>query len=276
MKPAQAFGPNYAARIRRAQDLTTAKPFAAEILCFYLQIATFQKDLFDHCRAATGPRNTTLLTDSSPDEFLAHLPLRRFAAFLALVERAGPPPLAEAARLLAQQAAGAWERALTAFLLKRSLSGPSIDPVTAFFSRGFLQPYLELVAARMPAPDLDSRPRLCPLCGAPPLLGVLRPEGDGGKRSLVCSFCSFEWDFRRILCPACGEEREEKLPVYVSEQLAHIRVECCDTCKRYIRTIDLTKDGHAVPLVDDLAAIPLGLWAAENGYIRLQPNLLGT
>jgi len=31
-----------------------------------------------------------------------------------------------------------------------------------------------------------------------------------------------------------------------------------------------------VPLVDDLAAIPLSLWADENGYKRIQANLFGT
>jgi FdhE protein len=53
-------------------------------------------------------------------------------------------------------------------------------------------------------------------------------------------------------------------------------VEACETCKFFVRTIDLTKDGHAVPVVDDLAAIPLTLWAREHGYNRLQPNLLGS
>jgi FdhE protein len=108
------------------------------------------------------------------------------------------------------------------------------------------------------------------------MLGVLRPEGDGGKKFLVCSFCGHEWEFRRILCPACGEEDEKKLPVYVAEEFSHIRVEACETCKFSLRTIDLTKDGNAVPIVDDLAAIPLSLWAEERGYTRLQPNLLGS
>ena len=65
-------------------------------------------------------------------------------------------------------------------------------------------------------------------------------------------------------------------PVFVAEQFPHIRVESCDTCKYYLRSIDLTKDGNAVPLVDDLAAIPLSFWAEENGYRRIQANLLGT
>ncbi len=54
-----------------------------------------------------------------------------------------------------------------------------------------------------------------------------------------------------------------------------MRVEACDTCRYYIKTIDLTKDGRAVPVVDELAAIPLSLWAAEHEYTKLSANLLG-
>jgi formate dehydrogenase maturation protein FdhE len=39
--------------------------------------------------------------------------------------------------------------------------------------------------------------------------------------------------------------------------------------------VDLTKNGHAVPVVDELATIPLNLWAQEHGYTKVQPNLLG-
>jgi FdhE protein len=120
--------------------------------------------------------------------------------------------------------------------------------------------------------------RFCPLCSGRPQVGVLRQQGDGAKRSLICSLCATEWDYRRIVCPACGEESVDKLPVYISEGAKgfyHIRVEACDTCRRYIKTIDLTKNGRAVPVVDELAAIPLSLWAAENGYTKVSTNLLG-
>jgi formate dehydrogenase maturation protein FdhE len=30
-----------------------------------------------------------------------------------------------------------------------------------------------------------------------------------------------------------------------------------------------------VPVVDALAAVPLNLWAAEQGYVMMQANLLG-
>jgi formate dehydrogenase maturation protein FdhE len=64
--------------------------------------------------------------------------------------------------------------------------------------------------------------------------------------------------------------------VYVADQFPYIRVEACETCRHFLRTIDLTKDGNAIPIVDDLAAVPLSLWAQENGYTRIQSNLLGT
>jgi len=61
--------------------------------------------------------------------------------------------------------------------------------------------------------------------------GVLRIEGDGGKRFLLCAFCGTEWEFRRIYCAFCGESREQSLPVFVAEKFPHIRVEACDTCR---------------------------------------------
>ncbi len=64
--------------------------------------------------------------------------------------------------------------------------------------------------------------------------------------------------------------------MYAAQQLPHIGVEACDTRRSYLPTVDLTKDGHAIPMVDHLAAIPLSLWAHEHDYSRLQPNLLGT
>jgi FdhE protein len=103
----------------------------------------------------------------------------------------------------------------------------------------------------------------------------VRPQGDGGSRSLLCGFCLAEWEFRRIVCPGCGQEDHAKLPVYTAEELPYIRVECCDACHTYIKTIDLTKNGLAEPLVDELASVPLNLWAQEHGYAKLHPNLLG-
>jgi FdhE protein len=104
---------------------------------------------------------------------------------------------------------------------------------------------------------------------------VLRQMGDGGGRSLICSFCLAEWEFRRIVCPGCGEENDKNLAVFTASVFDHVRVECSDPCKTYIKSVDLTKNGRAEPLVDELASAPLDLWAREHGYAILQSNLLG-
>jgi formate dehydrogenase maturation protein FdhE len=36
----------------------------------------------------------------------------------------------------------------------------------------------------------------------------------------------------------------------------------------------MTTNGRAEPIVDEMAAIPLDLWAHQQGYAKLQPNLL--
>ena len=106
-------------------------------------------------------------------------------------------------------------------------------------------------------------------------MAVIRQEGDGGKRMLLCSLCHTEWEFRRILCPSCGEENHEKLPRYTAEGIPAVRVEACDTCKVYLKSVDLTVDGFAVPLVDEVATAPLDLWASDHGYHKLLPNVMG-
>ena len=115
----------------------------------------------------------------------------------------------------------------------------------------------------------------CPFCGSRPVAAVLRPEGDGAKRFLLCSHCFTEWEFRRLLCPNCGEENHSQLPVYTVEEYPHIRIEACDTCRVYLKAIDLTRNGLAVPEVDELASVAVDLWAKEKGYSKLQSNLFG-
>jgi FdhE protein len=288
MTAAQPGTPDYDARIFRAEHLGALHPFAAEVLKFYAHLATFQKRLYSHLSQHDDNHPILGPNDGLRSELNLAVLLQHFPELLALLQNMGPAPVADAARQLSLQGPAAWIAFLTVYwgaggsvkhaaaLEPQSQPDRAAEALTDFTLRVFLQPYAEFLVFHRPPPALDATQRVCPLCNAAPLLGVLRPEGDGGKRRLVCSFCLHEWDFRRILCPACGEEAEDKLPVYVAEQFPHIRVESCDTCRFYIRTIDLTKDGHAIPIVDDLAAIPLSLWAHDHNYSRLQSNLLGT
>jgi formate dehydrogenase maturation protein FdhE len=279
MKPAQAGAAEYDARIRRAEHLASQHPFAAEVLRFYSPIATFQKNLHADLKRTLASQLTSRQPASLRIPMLAGAPdllSSRFSSFLSVIQESGPPPLVAAASSISVLDQPSWLSLLRAYWEVGGTNDQGIGPFAQFIPRAFAQPLAELLAAYTTTAPVLSTQHVCPLCEGRPLLGVLRQEGDGGKRRLLCSFCLQEWDFRRIYCYACGEEDEKKLPVYVAEQFPHVRVEACDTCKVYIRTIDLTKDGNAIPLIDDLAAIPLTLWAHEHHYTRTQPNLLGT
>ena len=270
---------NYKSRIARAESLASRYAFATEVLGFYVAVARFQGDFYEKLPKLWGKQPRVTAEENLRAELNLPILLEPFREFLSLVESWGPRPLAAEAHALAQGSDEAWAQLLDAFWKNGMIQTPEReagDPLAGFVARAFLLPYSEFLVSGMLPPALPMVTCRCPRCNSLPLLGVLRPEGDGGKRYLLCSFCSQEWEFRRIFCAQCGEETEQKLPVYVAEQFPHIRVECCDTCKHFLRTIDLTREGNAVPLVDDLAAIPLSLWAGENGYKRIQSNLFGS
>jgi formate dehydrogenase maturation protein FdhE len=280
------------ARIRRAKELSSSYPFAAEGLRFYTRVATFQKNLFQEIQKdfANLPKSSSDRPLRDELDLLFLVP--KFRGFLAMIEEIAPVPLAEAAGSLAGSGSAGWQRAMEDFWYEdRELTVdtgddadetevPSSERDTATDSDRvlawiFLQPYAECLAVHRESAIAEGTPSTCPLCGCRPLVGVLRSEGDGAKKSLVCMLCAHEWSFRRIYCPSCGEEREPQMAYYSAPEIAHVRVDVCDTCHTYLKSVDLTKTGLAVPIVDELATIPLDLWARQHGYRKLQINLIG-
>lgn len=257
-------------RIARAETLARQHPFALEILSFYSNLARFQEGLYQRLEStADKPKKAAAGQTGAPE-----LPLliSSFEGFLSVIGRNAPPRLTEAGRELRALGEGGWAQLLNDCWLSSDTS-PAHPP--QFLARAFLQPYAEWLRSRTAMSWENYNGSLCLFCSRKPGAGVLRQQGDGARRSLMCSFCLAEWDFRRIVCPACGEEDNGKLPVYTADEFDYIRVECCDTCKTYIKAINLTRNGLAEPVVDELASAPLDLWAREHGYTKLELNLIG-
>jgi len=252
-------------RLRRAQELCDRHQAAGTALRFYAVVLTFQMEVArsSNSRAKAGiPLRAQI--DSLP--MVAVLP-----SLLAISIKDGPDTLRAAAQHLQEAGETGWRELLESAIGARPHNLTRADD---FFARACLQPVAEHLQLQIPK-NTDYSQRACPLCQGLPQMSVLRPEAEGASRSLVCSFCLNEWSYRRLECPWCGEEDKEKLPRYSAQEVAHVHVEACDTCKRYLKAVDMTIDGLAVPLVDEAALAVLDVWASDHGYQKIVRNLIG-
>jgi formate dehydrogenase accessory protein FdhE len=264
-------------RIDRAKALARTDPRAAALLTQYAAILAAQRTCHDalaaHAERLTGSieRDLAELRPGASELF------RTIATATPAQAMRGAPTDAAA---LDQLLADGW----------RTTSMP-------FLARVVLQPYAEVLAtlagsagstdpanthpALIPKEDrrLDAPPEraTCPFCGGLPQVSVLRQDSaaDGGGRSLECGTCATAWPMRRVLCAYCGEEDEHRLGYVQAADFEHVRVDVCDTCQHFIKTVDLTRLGLAVPLVDEVASGALDIWALERGYTKVTANLIG-
>jgi Protein involved in formate dehydrogenase formation len=281
-------------RRRRAETLRGRYPFAADVLALYGALTDVQERVYLAVQAdPPEPRlvpayAAELVVPVVVDATMIH----------------GPDALSRAIRERARPSDSA--RAITAWL-----AGAELTPVERYLARAAAGPVLEALGPRAGAACAGSRDeRHCPVCGGPPQVSYLAASADAlvaGHRYLVCSRCAASWPYPRMTCAACGEHAAAKLPVYAEEGTAaaetsghvvrgvaasrfdgpgnaasgavarfpHIRVEACETCSRYLLGIDLTRDPQAVPIVDEMAALPLDLYAQDRGMTKIVPNLMG-
>jgi FdhE protein len=110
----------------------------------------------------------------------------------------------------------------------------------------------------------------CPVCGSLPSLSLLREEV--GKRYLLCSYCGYEWRVDRLLCPFCSNKEQESLHYLSAEGEEAYRIDLCEKCHQYIKTIDYRKLEESDPVLEDLATLHLDILACQKGYKRPVPN----
>ncbi len=220
-------------------------------------------------RAAEALRDAGGWT-GAPREDAARLPWLVDAVAQHCAE-SGPPELAAAARQRRDESADVQTARLLAYWSGGTASSED------YLSRALLRPYLEVLRAQGTALDRAERHGVCPFCGGSPWVAARR-EGsllEGARRMLVCGACGLEWMFQRILCPACAEADPGKLPVFRDDRHPALRLEACETCRRYVKSIDLSEDARPIPEVDDLVSLALDLWATEQGFTRIEPGLAG-
>jgi Protein involved in formate dehydrogenase formation len=277
--PLEIHASPWAARRGRARELRERHPFAGELLTLYLALLPVQEDTWSAVRESPP----------EPARLARWATARVVPAVVQATLAAGPPALAEAARR--RLGAGTASDALAGWL-----AGEELEPVERYLARASLAPALEALderagAACVVAADAGGS-SACPRCGGPPQLSYVAATGDSlvsGGRSLLCARCGSSWACSRSVCPGCGAARlmtyAESFTGGVSANGAdhadarpmfpHLRIAACETCRRYLIEVDLERDPRAVPEVDELAALPLDLHAADEGLTKVTPNLMG-
>jgi len=253
-------------RAARAELLRRDTPAAQGPLAFAAGLYHAQGRIAAAIESAHAREPLSGHLDDDADRFLDQVSLvTRYAA------EVGPPVLAEQAR--------ARQTDLPATARARLLVYWSGDqPATEdYLSRAILRPYVEFLRSVNVAPDRVHRRGQCPFCGGGPWISARR-EGsltEGARRMFGCALCGGEWLFGRILCPSCFEENPYRLPSFQSEKHPTVRIEACETCQRYLKSIDLSEDARPIPEVDDLVSLSMDLWAVEQGFTRIEPGLAG-
>jgi FdhE protein len=140
--------------------------------------------------------------------------------------------------------------------------------VFAFLVQNSVKPSIEATVRQLQN-ELDAESWLkgyCPICGSPPSLSLLRNET--GIRYLLCSFCDYQWRLERLTCPHCANTDPSFLRYFSGEGEETHRVDLCDQCHQYIKTIDFRTTEVFEPSLEDLGTLHLDLLAAQQGYTR--------
>jgi FdhE protein len=253
-------------RIHRAEELAEKVEATRELLNFYAKLLRSQQQLYESLRSCRDWLPSGSLIDDLPT-------IRQyFPPLLQTVASSGPAALAEQATSLLSGSRNAIDEMVLEYWQTRS--------DREFFGKALIQPYAQWLADSGAQVDqeLPRAENCCRFCLGKPqvsFLSISEQGSESGNRNLVCATCLSSWTFRRVVCAFCLEERPFKLSYFNTEEYAHMRIEACDTCKHYIKGVDLTRLGYAVPLVDEVAAAALDLWAAEKGYSKIEMNLIG-
>jgi FdhE protein len=107
----------------------------------------------------------------------------------------------------------------------------------------------------------------CPICGDWPIVSELR--GRDKLRYLRCGRCGAGWKFRRLRCVWCDNTKRQELSFLFDSDHPTWRVDVCDYCRAYIKTI-ITFDplDAEMLVVYDLETMLMDQMAASKYYKR--------
>jgi FdhE protein len=153
------------------------------------------------------------------------------------------------------------------FFEKTAAALDSDKRALAFVAYNSLKPSLTLCAGQLSRYREDGNSwekGYCPVCGNFPGLAVLDQDG---RRFLYCCFCWTAWPAKRIYCPFCEKTGGTTLHSLYSEEEKDLRIDVCDNCNKYLKTVDTRAANRIVyPPAEQVASLHLDINAREKGY----------
>jgi hypothetical protein len=262
-------------RRERAAELVDRHPHAAEMLRLYQALTVVQEAAFDEARANFASPARGGRQGGGFEEIANFAATKVLPSVVDATVSSGPARLRDGVIAV-------FCSADLVNLVQRWLDYEALNPFEIYLARAAASPLLEALAAD-PFPvrgrGQGGGAQRCPNCDGLPQLSYFAVSGEAlvsGPRYLVCSRCANNWVFSRMTCAGCGESKGTKLPIYQEQdRFPHVRVDGCQTCRKYLLTFDLRRETRAVPVVDEIAALPLDLFARDQGLTKITPNLMG-
>jgi formate dehydrogenase maturation protein FdhE len=250
-------------RRRRAEQLLAREKHAAGLLRLYAALTEAWTEIAQD--VSTNP--------PAPTELADYVATRAMPRVLDRTMIGGPEALREAL-------VGRFHEGDPAAMVRAWLAGDEQPVTDRYLARAAASPVLETVPALARSTGSQASDlRHCPNCGGLPQLSSFGVSDEAlvtASRSLVCARCAESWAYPRMVCAGCGNDDTASLPIYSDhERFASLRLDACEVCKGYLVTVDRPKDREAVPVVDELVALPLDLYALERGFHKITPNLMG-
>jgi FdhE protein len=136
-----------------------------------------------------------------------------------------------------------------------------LDEVLSWSMRPFLARTAEVLAQR--AVFGGWKRGVCPMCCGEPDFACITTAGE---RLLICGRCQTRWATEPYACPFCGEADKARITSFATPDGTY-RVTACQSCRRYLKTLDGRRAGRAVmPAVDSIATLPLDAVVMQRGF----------
>ena len=261
---------------RRAEELRGRYPFAAEMLGLYLARCSTSGARRGRWPARTGRPRPSCLTGRSASA----LP-----RVVKVTEAAGPAALVGGGPRAGRRRRGG------RLPSEPGSAGSDPPPVQTYLAHACLRPGWSPSRMAGEACAADPAPRggqHCPRCGGRPQLSFRAAAGDqlvSGGRHLCCGRCGHAWSFSASTCPSCGETAGARRTLYAEQRDGPVvgpvgpddggpddGATLSPRSHRGVRQLPAVPARHrarsrpaAVPEVDELAAVPLALYAARPG-----------